>query len=43
VVNLGALRSNLDLMHQLGIINAELDPGKYASLNLVREAAQRLK
>jgi sulfonate transport system substrate-binding protein len=43
LVNLEALRSNLDLMRQLGIINAELDPAKYASLELVREAAQRLK
>jgi sulfonate transport system substrate-binding protein len=43
LVNLAALQSNLDLMRQLGIINAELDPAKYASLDLVREAAQRLK
>ena len=43
LVNLDALQSNIDLMRQLGIINAELDARKHASLDLVGEAAQRLK
>ena len=42
-MNLDALQSNIDLMRQLGIINAELDARKHASLDLVGEAAQRLK
>jgi sulfonate transport system substrate-binding protein len=43
LVNLDALRGNIELMRTLGIINAELDPAKYADLDMVREAAQRLK
>ena len=43
LVNLDALQNNIDLMRQLGIISAELDARTHASLDLVREAAQRLK
>jgi sulfonate transport system substrate-binding protein len=43
LVNLDALQSNIDLMRQLGIINADLDARKHANLELVGEAAQRLK
>jgi hypothetical protein len=42
-VNLDALQSNIDLMRQLGIINADLDARKHANLELVGEAAQRLR
>ena len=43
LVNLEALQSNIALMRQLGVINADLDAAKYARLDLVREAASRLK
>jgi NitT/TauT family transport system substrate-binding protein len=43
LVNLDALQSNIDLMRKLGIINADLDARKHANLELVGEAAQRLK
>jgi len=43
LVNLEALQSNIALMRQLGVINADLDAAKYARLDLVREAAGRLK
>jgi hypothetical protein len=35
-VNLEALQSNIDLMRQLGIINADLDARKHANLELGR-------
>jgi NitT/TauT family transport system substrate-binding protein len=43
LVNLGALQENIELMRRLGIISAELDAGKYQSLDPVKEAAQRLR
>jgi len=43
LVNLGALQNNINLMRELGIINADLDAASYVRLDLVREAAQRLK
>ena len=42
-MNLDALQSNIDLMRQLGIINADLDARKHANLAPVGEAAQRLR
>jgi sulfonate transport system substrate-binding protein len=43
LVNLDALQNNIKLMRELGIINADLDAASYVRLDLVREAAQRLK
>ena len=43
LVNLDALQNNINSMRQLGIIDADLDAAKYARLDLVREAGQRLR
>jgi NitT/TauT family transport system substrate-binding protein len=43
LVNLDALQNNIDLMRQLGIISTDLNAASHASLDLVGEAAQRLK
>jgi sulfonate transport system substrate-binding protein len=43
LVNLDALQNNIDLMRQLGIISTDLNAASHARLDLVGEAAQRLK
>jgi NitT/TauT family transport system substrate-binding protein len=43
IVNLDELQHNIDAVHKLGFIKAPLDVKKYAELDLVKEAAQRIK
>jgi len=41
--NLDALQKNLKTQKELGLLNIDIDVGKYADLSLVNEAAQRQK
>ena len=41
--NLEALQKNVDLTHQLGLVNARLDVQSHADLSMIEEAAKRLK
>jgi sulfonate transport system substrate-binding protein len=43
VVDLAALQRNVDLMRELGFISRPLDVARYAGLDLVKEASQRLQ
>jgi sulfonate transport system substrate-binding protein len=43
IVDLNELQRNIDAVYKLGFIKAPLDVSKYAELNLVKEAAQRIK
>jgi NitT/TauT family transport system substrate-binding protein len=40
--NLKVMQTNIDQLHELGIIPASLDVASYADLSLVDEAAARL-
>jgi hypothetical protein len=42
-VNLDELQHNIDDVYKLGFIKTPLDPKKYANLDLVKEAAARIK
>jgi NitT/TauT family transport system substrate-binding protein len=41
--NLDALQANIDTQRELGLLKSPLDVKKYAVLDIVKEAAQRLK
>jgi NitT/TauT family transport system substrate-binding protein len=41
--DLKTLQSNVDMVKDLGFINASVDISKHADLSLVQEAAKRLK
>ena len=41
--DLQALKSNIDLQHQLGLVKASIDVHKHSDLSLVTEAAKRIK
>jgi len=43
LVDLAALQRNVDLMRELGFISRPLEVARYAGLDLVKEASQRLK
>jgi len=43
IPNLAALQSNLNVVHELGLIKAPITIKQYADLSIVQEAAKRLK
>jgi NitT/TauT family transport system substrate-binding protein len=41
--NLKALQDNLKVQKELGLLDADIDVGKYTDLSLIEEAAKRLQ